>query len=60
MGEIRGGKMMFEIVGSFIAILLFLFSYIQLKKVRHHETTTYFDGLDGVHTSITHHSGGDM
>ncbi|EEM00244.1 hypothetical protein [Bacillus mycoides] len=60
MGEIRGWKMMFEIVGSFIAILLFLFSYIQLKKVRHHETTTYFDGLDGVHNSITHDSGGDI
>ncbi|PQZ59732.1 hypothetical protein CQZ94_02405 [Bacillus sp. MYb209] len=52
--------MIFEIVGSFIAILLFLFSYIQLKKVRHHETTTYCDGLDGVHTSITHNSGGDI
>ncbi|MGE6537230.1 hypothetical protein [Bacillus luti] len=52
--------MMFKIAGSFIAILLFLFSYIQLKKIRHHETTTYFDGLDGVHASITHDSSGDM
>ncbi|MBJ8103904.1 MULTISPECIES: hypothetical protein [Bacillus cereus group] len=52
--------MMFEIVGSFIAILLFLFSYIQLKKMRQHETTIYFDGLDGVHASITHNSSGDM
>ncbi|WP_377866375.1 hypothetical protein [Bacillus sp. R86525] len=52
--------MMFEIVGSFIAILLFLFSYIQLKKMRQHETTTYFDGLDGVQASITHDSSGDM
>ncbi|MEA1009719.1 MULTISPECIES: hypothetical protein [Bacillus cereus group] len=52
--------MMFEIVGSFIAIILFLFSSIQLKKIRHHETTTYFDGLDGAHVSITHDSGGDM
>ncbi|PFJ03923.1 hypothetical protein COI88_17565 [Bacillus cereus] len=60
MGEIRGGKMMFEIVGSCIAILLFLFSYIQLKKMRQHETTTYFDGLDSVHASITHDSSGDM
>ncbi|WP_179885139.1 hypothetical protein [Bacillus paramycoides] len=50
--------MMFEVVGSFIA--LFLFSYIQLKKIRHQETTTYFDGLDGIHASVTHDSGGDM
>jgi len=60
VGETRGGKIMFEIVGSFIAILLFLFSYIQLKKIRHHETTTYFDGLDGAHASITHDSGGNV
>lgn len=52
--------MMFEVVGSFIAILLFLFSYIQLKKIRHHETTTYFDGLDGAHASVTHDSGGNV
>ncbi|MCW9130541.1 hypothetical protein COJ48_19115 [Bacillus cereus] len=60
MGETRGGKMMFEVVGSFIALFLFLFSYIQLKKIRHQETTTYFDGLDGIHASVTHDSGGDM
>ncbi|KMN46763.1 ABC transporter permease [Bacillus sp. LK2] len=52
--------MMFEVVGSFIALFLFLFSYIQLKKIRHQETTTYFDGLDGIHASVTHDSGGDM
>ncbi|PEV71363.1 hypothetical protein COA05_09305, partial [Bacillus thuringiensis] len=28
MGEIRGGKMMFEFVGSVIALILFLFSYM--------------------------------
>ncbi|MCH4567221.1 hypothetical protein [Bacillus sp. ES1-5] len=60
MGEIRGGKMMFEFVGSVIALTLFVFSYINLKKIRHHETTTYFDGMDGIHASITHESGGDM
>ncbi|MBO1624281.1 hypothetical protein [Bacillus arachidis] len=52
--------MVFEIVGSFIAFLLFLFSYKQLKMIRMHETRTYFDGLDGVHASITHESGTDM
>ncbi|SCN43462.1 Uncharacterized protein BC067498_01302 [Bacillus cereus] len=51
---------MFEFVGSFIALTLFVFSYINLKKIRHHETTTYFDGMDGIHASITHESGGDM
>lgn len=60
MGETRGGKMMFEFVGSVIALTLFVFSYIHLKKIRHHETTTYFDGMDGIHASITHESGGDM
>ncbi|PFZ27495.1 hypothetical protein COM08_01635 [Bacillus wiedmannii] len=60
MGEIRGGKMMFEFVGSVIALTLFVFSYINLKKIRHHETTTYFDGMDGIYASITHESGGDM
>ncbi|MGE7882338.1 hypothetical protein [Bacillus sp. NPDC094077] len=48
---------MFEIMGSFIALFLFLFSYIQLKKIRQYETNTYFDGIDA---SITHDSGGDM
>ncbi|MDV5067114.1 hypothetical protein R0153_14705 [Bacillus sp. W1] len=57
MGEIRGGKMMFEFVGSVIALILFVFSYIHLKKIRHHEMTTYFDGI---HAGITHESGGDM
>lgn len=52
--------MMFEIVGSFIAILLFLFSYKQLKLIRNEDTSTYFDGLDGVHASINHESGADM
>ncbi|EEK85283.1 hypothetical protein [Bacillus tropicus] len=60
MGEIRGGKMMFEFVGSVIALILFIFSYIHLKKIRHHETTTYFDGMDGIHAGVTHESGGDM
>ena len=32
MGEIRGGKMMFEFVGSVIALILFVFSYIHLKR----------------------------
>ncbi|EOQ34077.1 hypothetical protein KQ1_01252 [Bacillus cereus BAG3O-1] len=40
---------MFEFVGSVIALTLFVFSYIHLKKIRHHETTTYFDGMDGIH-----------
>ncbi|MGN4447163.1 hypothetical protein ACTFOB_19970 [Bacillus cereus group sp. MYBK79-1] len=60
MGEIRGGKMMFEFVGSAIALTLFVFSYINLKKIRHHETTTYFDGMDGIHARGTYESGGDM
>ncbi|HGA0508792.1 TPA: hypothetical protein ACIQMB_000654 [Bacillus pacificus] len=60
MGEIRGGKMMFEFVGSVIVLTLFVFSYIHLKKIRHHETTTYFDGMDGIHASISHESGVDM
>ncbi|EMA6342136.1 hypothetical protein ACO11K_000402 [Bacillus cytotoxicus] len=52
--------MLFEIVGSFITILLFLFSYKQLKTIRHHDTNTYFDGLDGLHAISTHESGSDM
>ncbi|HFJ9340159.1 MULTISPECIES: hypothetical protein [Bacillus] len=52
--------MMFEFVGSVIALTLFGFSYINLKKIRHHETTTYFDGMDGIHTGVTNESGGDM
>ncbi|WP_242241497.1 hypothetical protein [Bacillus cereus group sp. BfR-BA-01309] len=60
MGEIRGGKMMFEFVGSVIALILFVFSYINLKKIRHHETTTYFDGMDGIHAGVTNESGEDM
>lgn len=57
MGEIRGGKMMFEFVGSVIALILFLFSYMHLKKIRQYDTSTYFDGI---HASITHDSGGEM
>ncbi|MBE5105592.1 hypothetical protein IGI01_09855 [Bacillus thuringiensis] len=53
----RGGKIMFEIMGSFIVLFLFLFSYIQLKKIRQHETNPYFDGIDA---SVTHDSDGDM
>lgn len=60
MGEIRGGKMMFEFVGSVIALILFLFSYMHLKKIRQYDTNTYFDGMDGTYTSITHDSGGEM
>ncbi|RFT63550.1 hypothetical protein D0U04_24595 [Bacillus clarus] len=60
MREIRGGKMIFEIIGSFIAVFLFLFSYKQLKKIHHQETSTYFDGLDSMHVSITHDSSTDM
>ncbi|HHQ2458837.1 hypothetical protein ACTFRN_08605 [Bacillus cereus group sp. MYBK245-2] len=60
MGEIRGGKMIFEFMGSVIALILFVFSYTHLKKIRHHETTTYFDGMDGIHAGGTHESGGDM
>ncbi|AAS40392.1 MULTISPECIES: hypothetical protein [Bacillus] len=60
MGEIRGGKMMFEFVGSVIALILFVFSYIHLKKIRHHETNTYFDGMDGIHAGVTNESGVDM
>ncbi|MDZ5607273.1 hypothetical protein U2I54_09180 [Bacillus pseudomycoides] len=52
--------MVLKIVGSVIIIFLFLFSYKQLKIIRSHETGTYFDGLDGVHASITHESGADM
>ncbi|PFK31103.1 hypothetical protein COI93_21520 [Bacillus cereus] len=52
--------MVFKIVGSFIMILLFLFSYKHLKIIRSHETGTYFDGLDGVHATATHESGTDM
>ncbi|WP_243521236.1 hypothetical protein [Bacillus pseudomycoides] len=52
--------MVFKMVGSCIMILLFLFSYKQLKIIRSHETGTYFDGLDGVHASVTHESGADM
>ncbi|HHK5534738.1 TPA: hypothetical protein ACQUHH_003196 [Bacillus mobilis] len=52
--------MMFEFVGSVIALTLFVFSYINLKKIRHHETTTYFDGVDGIHAGVTNESGGDM
>ncbi|MDM5187631.1 hypothetical protein QUF99_09945 [Bacillus sp. DX4.1] len=52
--------MMFEIFGSVGAILLFLFSYKQLKIIRMHETSTYFDGLDDVHASVNHGSGADM
>ncbi len=53
-------KLVFKMVGSCIMILLFLFSYKQLKIIRSHETGTYFDGLDGVHASVTHESGADM
>ncbi|MEI4621987.1 hypothetical protein KFD70_12375 [Bacillus pfraonensis] len=53
-------KMLFEIIGSCIVILLFLFSYKQLKIIRSHETGTYFDGVDGVHASVTHESSADM
>lgn len=60
MGEIKGGQMMFEFVGSVIALTLFVFSYMNLKKIRHHETTTYFDGTDGIHAGVTNESGGDM
>ncbi|KFN03366.1 hypothetical protein DJ93_3814 [Bacillus clarus] len=52
--------MIFEIIGSFIAVFLFLFSYKQLKKIHHQETSTYFDGLDSMHVSITHDSSTDM
>ncbi|MDT3493448.1 hypothetical protein NLU03_03115 [Bacillus toyonensis] len=48
---------MFEIMGSFIALFLYLFSYTKLKKIRQDETNTYFDGIDA---SVTHSSGGDM
>ncbi len=52
--------MMFELVGSVIALISFVFSYINLKKIRHHETTTYYDGMDGIHAGVTNESGGDM
>jgi len=60
VGEIRGGKMMFQFVGGIIALTLFVFSYMHLKKIRHHETTTSFDGMDGIYAGVTHESGGDM
>ncbi|MGR5997352.1 hypothetical protein ACT7DF_16445 [Bacillus cereus] len=44
--------------GSVIALILFLFSYMHLKKIRQYDTSTYFDGMDGIHASITHDSGG--
>ncbi|WP_170953265.1 hypothetical protein [Bacillus thuringiensis] len=51
---------MFEFVGSVIALILFLFSYMHLKKIRQYDTNTYFDGMDGTHASITHDSGREM
>ncbi|KXI54524.1 ABC transporter permease [Bacillus cereus] len=52
--------MVFEFVGSVIALILFVFFYIHLKKIRHHEKTTYFDGMDGIHAGVTNESGVDM
>ncbi len=31
---------------------------MHLKKIRQYDTSTYFDGMDGIHASITHDSGG--
>ncbi|WP_459500953.1 hypothetical protein [Bacillus sp. C1] len=52
--------MTFEIVGSCIVLFLFIFSYKELKVIRMRETSTYFDGIDGVHASMIHESGADM
>lgn len=52
--------MIFQFVRSIMALTLFVFSYMHLKKIRHHETTTYFDGMDGIYAGVTHESGGDM
>ncbi len=50
--------MMFEFVGSVIALILFFIFLYAFKKIRQYDTSTYFDGMDGIHASITHDSGG--
>ena len=59
MGEIRGGKMMFEFGECYSFNFIFIFLYA-FKKIRQYDTNTYFDGMDGTHASITHDSGGEM
>ncbi|GEU02872.1 hypothetical protein TuanDB_42260 [Bacillus anthracis] len=47
-------------MGGIIALTFFLFFYLHFKKIRHHETTTYFYGVGGVYDGVTHESGGGM
>ena len=60
MGEIRGGKMMFEFVGRVIAFIFFFFFFMHLKKICQYDTSKYFDGMGGIHGLIKHDSGGEM
>ncbi|MFD0768703.1 hypothetical protein ACFQZ1_07220 [Bacillus sp. CGMCC 1.60114] len=46
-----------EIVGSLIAILLFLFAYTKLKMIREHETYIYYEGIDSVSSFSSHEDG---
>ncbi|MGG2066545.1 MULTISPECIES: hypothetical protein [unclassified Bacillus (in: firmicutes)] len=46
-----------EIVGSLIAIILFLFAYTKLKMIREHETYIYYEGVDGVSSFSSHEDG---
>lgn len=49
--------MVFEIVGSFIAIVLFLFAYTKLKMIREHETYIYYEGVDSAPSFSSHEDG---
>ncbi len=55
--ETGGDKMALEIVGSLIAILLFLFAYTKLKMIREHETYIYYEGVDSVSSFSSHEDG---
>ncbi|ENQ3104841.1 hypothetical protein SAMN04488168_10285 [Bacillus sp. 491mf] len=49
--------MVFEIIGSFIAIVLFLFAYTKLKMIREHETYIYYEGADSISSYSSHEDG---
>ncbi|PGZ95942.1 hypothetical protein COE51_19030 [Bacillus pseudomycoides] len=49
--------MALEIVGSLIAIVLFLFAYTKLKMIREHETYIYYEGVDSVSSCSSHEDG---
>ncbi|MEH7461007.1 hypothetical protein V7166_02580 [Bacillus thuringiensis] len=49
--------MVFEIVGSFIAIVLFLFAYAKLKVIREHGTYIYYEGADSTSSFSSHEDG---